>query len=196
MKAAVLFSGGIDSTAVTLASEKHMVGLFMNYGQRAAEMEGIAARKLAEYFTMRLEEIDIDKRVFGKHCLDTNPMFADYLPLGDSVPVVPGRNALLITTGIAWCQAHGFSELHVGLHKTDSGVPDSNQEFFRAMSTIAQAYDVELVAPFLNDPKEVLLDVVFRNGLVSMTWSCYDNGPKHCGICGACKAVTEAGSRI
>jgi 7-cyano-7-deazaguanine synthase len=195
VNSAVLFSGGVDSTAAMLAAIEfgcRPVLVHVDYGQRnrAAEHDAVLAIAKAVglgIHTIHMGSIACD--VWGLEQRDTNPLFSRDVALPeDSVPIIPGRNLLFIALGAAFCQSRGISRLYTGLHHTTSSVRDSSAQFHNACAKACGAYNVDLMSPFLAWRKEEIVRHVKKSGLYDLTWSCYEGGEEPCGRCAACRA--------
>jgi 7-cyano-7-deazaguanine synthase len=192
MRSAVLFSGGIDSTATAILAEDNPILLFIDYGQRNKMREWEATLRIARHLQVYHEVIDIAlgmQDIMGHHELQTNPMFNRSLEFNpNQVPVIPGRNLLLASIGAAWCAANSIDRLLMGLHYTTSQVPDSHTDFYEALKQAVKVYGVELVCPLIRKDKGDIIRIVAGQQMLDMTWSCYDDLDKPCCKCAACKA--------
>jgi len=119
----------------------------------------------------------------------------------DVIPVtyVPARNTVFLSLCLAWAEAVGARDLHIGVNALDySGYPDCRPEFvaaFEAMANRATKAGVEgdrfhVRTPLLNMTKAEIAAEAARLGLdAGMSWSCYDPTPdhEHCGLCDSCR---------
>jgi 7-cyano-7-deazaguanine synthase len=193
MKVAVLFSGGVDSTAALLSAhaEGHLITpLFINYGQRNMKSEERAVAAISRQFKLEYVPIFVGGVKFdmwGSDVLTNNPLLANNAPMTEEVPILPGRNLLLVAIGASYCQAHGIDALYTGFHLS-SAVPDSSPEFNIACANACIAYNVMLRSPALTLTKPEIIDYVRGLGVYDMTWSCYEGGITPCGKCAACRS--------
>lgn len=202
MKALVSLSGGMDSTATLAAAiRKHgrdvrAVGFF--YGSKHNPFENEAAMAIADHYGIDFRLRDISRVFEG---------FPSALMPGGTVPegyyeaenmrqtVVPGRNLIFISHLVGLAQAHGLKEVWLGIHSGDHFIyPDCRPTFFYPLrDAVRDAYEVELVAPFLYGDKEsiidegVTLDVPFH-----LTRTCYKAQKIACGKCGSCQERLDA----
>ncbi len=215
MKAVVLFSGGLDSTTALYqaradgAEEIHAVTF--DYGAKHGRREIHAAQEIAvtaaEYHTV----IDMP-RIFsgGKSAVmgDVEMPMEEYKDYesgeGESITVVPFRNANLISAAVTVAEVNGFSRVYAGMHATDHGnwaYPDCSPEFLGAFSSaiyVGTRGRVRLVFPLVWMTKA---EVVTRGAVLGvpfrLTYSCYEGGQRHCGRCPTClermNAFVEAG---
>lgn len=141
-----------------------------------------------------------------KHCLKTNSLFTTVqLPelggLTEQSWIVPVRNKIFISVAanVALTQWPDFSitQLAIAANKDDADYfPDCRKEFFDSenQSLKAAGYSIEIVAPYLEYSKRMIVDRARQLGInLNDTWSCYQptsNGP--CNECLACKKRMEA----
>jgi len=209
MKALVLFSGGVDSTTcLAMAVEKYgadeVLALSISYGQKHnKEIE--SAKKIADYYNVKLMELDLAKIFEGSDCSllkgSSNEIpkesYAEQLEKTDGSPVstyVPFRNGLFLSSASSIALSNGCEVIYYGAHSDDSAgnaYPDCSTGFNDAINRaiyIGSGEQLKVEAPFISANKA---DVV-KKGLelkvpYEMTWSCYEGGEKPCGICGTCR---------
>lgn len=187
----LLASGGLDSTVVA-AMHPGALHLSVDYGQRHAVRELLAARNVARHYEAEQHRLRI-------------PDLARHLPsaltgnsgaLTGAPTVVPNRNAILIALAVGVAQAHGADTVLIGCNADDhADYPDCRPAFITATSEAARlATGVHVRAPLTYMSKPQIgalarqLDVP-----VHLTWSCYAglaSGP--CGDCGACQQRERA----
>lgn len=206
-KAVAIVSGGLDS--VTLAHDLAYRGyelhvLSFDYGQRHKK-ELAYAQECAEALGARWDLVDLS----GLGVLLRSALTHANLPVPKghyadptmALTVVPNRNAIMLS--IAWgvavsAQAQAIATaVHAGDHFI---YPDCRPEFVRAfnrMGRLATAgfahKDLTVLAPFVHLTKA---DIVRRGAELNVpfghTWSCYEGGDVHCGLCGTCYERREA----
>jgi 7-cyano-7-deazaguanine synthase len=111
--------------------------------------------------------------------------------------VVPNRNMLMLSVAVAWAISVKADSVCYGAHAGDRAIyPDCREEFASAFNTaalLADWHQVSLSRPFVDMSKAEIvtlgrtLEVPF-----GQTWSCYEGGEKHCGLCGTCVERAEA----
>ncbi len=209
MKAAVLLSGGLDSTtclaeAVHEYGSENVLAISVFYGQKhIKEMD--CSEKIAGYYNVRRICIDLSD-IFAQsnssllsHSTEDIPKesYERQLEKTGGEPVstyVPFRNGLFLSSAAAAALSWGCGELYYGAHRDDSAgnaYPDCSEEFFDAMNRAVYEGSGRMLilrAPFIKLTKA---DVV-RRGLAlgvpyELTWSCYEGKEKPCGICGTCR---------
>lgn len=176
MKVVLLYSGGADSTLALhiLRGEGHEVfPFFVHYGQRHGSHEFEHARLHCAPFCMTL----------------TLPHLGGLAP-GDprrpAVPVVPRRNAILLSLAAHYAAKVKAGAVAIGCNLDDHrDYEDCRSGFIRHMQ---EALGIRIMAPIMGMTKDdVLYGLVSLGVDTSETWSCYspeDNAP--CGRCGAC----------
>jgi 7-cyano-7-deazaguanine synthase in queuosine biosynthesis len=137
-----------------------------------------------------------------------NSTYAE-LPEGISPTYVPFRNGQLLSriAGIAqgWIMEQdtlgltATASIWFGAHADDAArdaYPDCTPEFIGNMASaiyLGTYRRVRLITPFTHMEKKSIVDIGASLALPYMlTWSCYDGGPKHCGVCPTCRARKEA----
>lgn len=104
---------------------------------------------------------------------------------------VPARNLMMIAAAAALCDAQGFQRIYLGLNLEESAAyPDNTLEFFERLNE---------VMPFATQSWPVIHNPLARmmkwqivrhaheiDAPIHLSWSCYRDGPRHCGRCGPC----------
>ena len=202
--AIVLLSGGLDSMVVAgLAREaRHRIfALTIDYNQRhRIELEA-AANIARAVGAERHVVLPLDLSRFGGSALTDDIAVPKSGVEEDVIPVtyVPARNTVFLSLCLAWAEAVGARDLHIGVNALDySGYPDCRPEFieaFEAMANRATKAGVEgesfhVRTPLLSMTKAEIAAEAARLGLdAGMSWSCYDPTPdhEHCGLCDSCR---------
>ena len=202
--AVVLLSGGMDSMVVAgLAREAgyRLLALTIDYNQRhRIELEA-AARIAAHLGAERHIVLPLDLTGFGGSALTGDIEVPKGGVEQGVIPVtyVPARNTIFLSLCLGWAEAAGARDLFIGVNALDySGYPDCRPEFiqaFQAMADLATRSGVEgegftIHTPLIAMTKADIAREAARLGLdAGMSWTCYDPapGPKHCGLCDACR---------
>jgi 7-cyano-7-deazaguanine synthase len=204
--AAILLSGGLDSTTVLAiaASEGYACHcLTVDYGQRH-EVELAAAARIARTFTVASHRVvKVDLRAIGGSALtDDIDVPQGRNPSGGEVPVtyVPARNAVMLSLLLGLAEVVGATDLFIGANAVDySGYPDCRSPFLRAFERLAMTATVAgaesgvrfvVHAPLIELSKAEIIRRGVELGVdYAMTWSCY--APTHdgraCGRCDSCQ---------
>lgn len=183
-----MFSGGIDSTlsALLLRETAELVALSISYPGRP-EGERKAADELAEVLGFA-DFLEIN--------IDTHIKFAEQ---GTTPGWIPYRNLLI--WGVA---AHTAIKIEAGFvaagHTLEDGVlySDASGAFFERLNAIldhtgnSDVSKVEIILPLTFDetPEDPVMLAMYGN-MLTRTWSCWIDGPTHCGSCYACQERTE-----
>jgi 7-cyano-7-deazaguanine synthase len=205
-RAAVLLSGGLDSTTVLAIArsegfECHC--LTVDYGQRhRIELE--AAKRVATSLGAASHRIvTLDLRVVGGSALtDDIEVPKDQEPgeAGTPITYVPARNTVLLALLLGLAEITGAADLYIGANAVDySGYPDCRPLFLKAFEKLAglatvagaeQGVQFRVHAPLLDLTKA---DIIRRGTSLgvdySITHSCYDPSPDGL-ACGRCESCT------
>lgn len=211
MSALVLLSGGLDSTvaaALAQADGRELaVGLFVDYGQRAAEPEARAARAVCAALGMECLETRLPllaevtrtalvDREAGLPEPDPERLDLDAQASADAV-WVPNRNGLLIHLAAAVAEARGLEVVLVGFNAEEAAsFPDNGPGFLDALNAslaFSTRGAVRVEAPTLAMTKVELLAAGLAVGApVEASWSCYAGGEEPCGRCESCRRRARA----
>lgn len=221
MKAAVLASGGVDSTtALAQAVERYgtakVTAVSVLYGQKhIKELE--AAEKIASYYGV--EHISVDATPLFQYSraslLQGSPepvpkeCYADQLKKTQGkAPVstcVPFRNGIFLAAAAGIALSLGSEAVIYGAHADDAAgaaYPDCSPAFFEAMAAAVwegSGRQIRLEAPFLAMNKAAVVEIGLRLRVpYELTWSCYEGGAEPCGQCGTCRdrAAAFAANRV
>jgi len=203
-KCVVVLSGGPDSSAIAYWAKNQgydVYAITCKYGQIATREVEYATR-IAETLGVPIKVVDLSslKEIFA----GVTSLVDENIPMtsGFSQPIiVPFRNAIFLSIAVAYAVAVGAASVFYGAQGSDEPFyPDCRKEFYRSFEATAKlgtGRDMVIEAPFSNIPKSELIKLGTELGVpFDLTWSCYLNGPKHCGKCESCinrkKAFKEA----
>jgi 7-cyano-7-deazaguanine synthase len=130
-KRALLLSGGMDSSSIAYV-ERPEYAININYGQRAAKAERIAAGAVCSSLNITLIEVDIDCSVLGSGDLRGT----EVLEIGSESDWWPFRNQLIITLAVAKAVELGCTALLIGTVASDGHHRDGTVEFIRLMNEL------------------------------------------------------------
>ena len=178
----ILLSGGVESSTLLyeFSGGSAPIGVFIDYGQRAARRE--------------LAAVHAQCRAAGVHlqCLDMGAAGRSFRAgqvLSRHVPL-PHRNLAILSLGLNYCAQVRARRLAIGLGREDATVdPGSAPRFIREFQRLAKVLgDIAVVAPFMAKPKTWII----RHGLelgvdYAQTYSCLLGHPRHCGRCPQCR---------
>ena len=204
-KCVIILSGGPDSvTAAYWAREKgyEVHALTFNYSQKA-QVEIEYATEITRILKIPHKVIDL-RNLSGIYegvtsLVDTEMevtgMFTDPI-------IVPFRNGIFLSVAVAFADGIGADLVIYGAHAGDEEFyPDCRREFYEAFEKAARlgtAKDITITSPLSHLRKSGVLREAVRLGVpLEKTWSCYLQGPTHCGECESCnnrkRAFAEAG---
>jgi 7-cyano-7-deazaguanine synthase len=177
----ILFSGGVDSTAVAWDHRFSNPALFfVDFNQPARQQERRAANALAA--RMQLELIEHTTRLPGVDAMS-----------GSGPRVMPGRNLALLALAVSAAAVRGMEHVLFGAIADDQpDYPDCRVEFVHALRTTTEvAYGIRVDAPFLHLRKRQVM-AALPTDVLALTWSCYAAVPstdglgRPCGTCNSC----------
>jgi len=219
--AVVLLSGGMDScVCAAIARERHGAGnialLHASYRQRTQERERQSYEAIADFYGVNASQrlavrLDHFRAIGGSALTDQkiavpeNELGAPG-PHGNEIPVtyVPFRNAHFLSVAVSWAEAIGAEAVYIGAVAEDSsGYPDCREEYYKVFQELVcvgtrPETHIEIATPVIRLKKSEII----RRGLdlkapLHLTWSCYQNEDRACGVCDSCllrlKAFAEAG---
>jgi 7-cyano-7-deazaguanine synthase len=203
-KTVIILSGGPDSVTVAYSAKAQgydVYALTFNYGQKA-QIEIEKAAQITKELGINHKIVDLSNlsdiyqgatSLVDKD-MDVTSEFTDPI-------IVPFRNGVFLAVAVAYSDVIGANHILYGAHGSDEEYyPDCRQEFYRAFQKAAQLgteKPMKIMSPFSDMKKSSLLKEAKKLGVpFKRTWSCYLNGPLHCGRCESCinrkKAFKEA----
>jgi 7-cyano-7-deazaguanine synthase len=208
--AVVLLSGGLDSTvALAMAREKcePRWAAFFDYHQHARRKEEAASRRIAGYFGLRFERIELpwlgdlssSVLVDGK---GEPPEVSGYASAGSGdssnrTVWVENRNGIFINIAAAFAAARDCGVIIVGFNREEAlAFPDNSEDFLKKVNAalaISVGSPVRVESPTVSLVKREIverglaLDIPWR-----FIWSCYRGGEKMCGSCESCAHLRRA----
>jgi len=197
MKKLVLFSGGMDSTAVLLMHKENSTALFFDYGQRhISELD--AARKITDMLGIPLKvfKTDILTTIGGSSLTDDNLIVKPHDASFVNDTFVPGRNILFITIASCIAYVDGFGEILTGIRESET-FPDcrrSSMNSLRNTINLGVNQGVKIRHPIFDwDREQVTKYLVESKDILKETKSCYNGND--CGYCKPCVERNEIFSR-
>lgn len=201
-KAVAIVSGGMDSVTLLyhLLNRDYQVQMVsFNYGQRhKRELE--AAAYFAREFNLQHTILDIS--AIGAHLKGSALTDSVDVPHGYYAEenmrqtVVPNRNMIMLSVAGGVAVAEGAELLATGVHAGDHFIyPDCRPEFIAALNAALIVGNTghanpafRLYAPYQYVTKVEIAQEGARLGVpYERTWTCYEGGDVHCGVCGSCQ---------
>ncbi len=198
--AVVLVSGGMDSclTAAIAIQTYEPAFLHLNYGQKTEKREKRAFTEIADYYQVN-KRLEVDMRhfaVIGGSSLTDEDIPVDKANLeNEDIPqsYVPFRNANILAIATSWAEVIGATKIYIGAVEEDSsGYPDCRESFFKSFNLVIKEgtkpeTDIRIITPLIHMSKKQIVEKSYElNAPVHLTWSCYQNDEKACGICDSC----------
>ena len=214
LKSLILLSGGLDSSANLAFADYYdlpVLALTIDYGQRAVEPEIKASKKLADYYGVPHQVLDLKwlgalggsaltSSAIDVPKIDSNKLDDLKTAQGTAKQVwVPNRNGLFINAAAAIAEVKGAQQIIVGFNKEEAATFPDNSSQFLGVCNLSLRYSTstgvkvacytdmlvktEIVRAVRNLPKRFPFEFV---------WSCYHGGEKMCGECESCKRFLRA----
>ena len=196
MNGLLVYSGGMDST-VMLHNFKQQIGLAVSfdYGSKHNQMEIACAIENCKQLS--IPHIVIDLGFIGKH------FKSDLLKSGSDIPigqyceedmkktVVPFRNGIMLSISVGLAESNGLDKVFIANHSGDHHIyPDCRPDFIRLFNNsaiVGTESEVNIFAPYTNITKADIAGIGKEIGVdFSKTYSCYNGGEFHCGVCATC----------
>ncbi|MEM4526011.1 MAG: 7-cyano-7-deazaguanine synthase QueC [Methanothermobacter sp.] len=203
MKAISILSGGLDSTVATvkLAEKYEIHAITFDYGQRSAMMEIEASKIISESYGFKHHVIRLPwlgklggsalttKNKIPKPTIDE--LESDVAKETARMVWVPGRNLVFASIGAAYADAIDARAIIVGWDKEEARTfPDNSQRFLKAFNSVLEVgvlADVKVEAPLIDYTKKEIVEEGYRLKVpLEVTYSCYEGGKLHCGLCESC----------
>jgi 7-cyano-7-deazaguanine synthase len=220
-KAVVLLSGGMDScVSAAIARERHGAGhialLHAGYGQRTEQRERRAFEGIADFYGVSqgqrlVVQLDHFRAIGGSALTDAKIAVPENElgaagPGGSAIPVtyVPFRNAHFLSVAVSWAEAIGAEAVYIGAVAEDSsGYPDCRAEYYQVFQELVRVgtrpeTQIEIATPVIALGKsEIIRRGIELGAPLHLTWSCYQNEDRACGVCDSCllrlRAFREVG---
>jgi 7-cyano-7-deazaguanine synthase len=198
--AIVLVSGGLDScvTASIAAKDHNLYFLHTNYGQKTEKRELKSFYDLCDYFNVKdkmIVNIDYLKVIGGSSLVDDNIEVERGQLNRSDIPTtyVPFRNGNILSIAVSWAEVIGAEKIYIGAVEEDSsGYPDCRREFYTAFNNLLRVglkpdTVLNVETPLIDLDKSEIVKLGSQLGSpFELTWSCYKNEIKACGICDSC----------
>jgi 7-cyano-7-deazaguanine synthase len=195
--------------AALAARDHEAAALHISYGQRTEQRERRSFESICDRLDIRDRLVvrnEALRAIGGSALTDPNiAVPASHNP-GAGVPVtyVPFRNAHFLAVAVSWAEVLGAEKIYIGAVEPDSsGYPDCRPEYYRAFNEVVKAGTKEgtirVVTPLIAMHKReiVTLGLELRAPL-DLTWSCYQDEDRACGVCDSCvlrlQAFRDAGA--
>jgi len=201
LKAVVILSGGMDSTTSLFIAKKEgfdIIPLHFNYGQRTQKRELKAFNDICDYLNLKNRYV-IDLPFFkqiGASALVNKSLEVPVDGLKPGIPItyVPFRNGIFLSIATAIAEKENANAIYIGAVEEDSsGYPDCTKGFIKSMEQSINlgtrpSTNITIKTPLINLKKEdIVKKAVEYDVPLHLTWSCYQNEDKACGVCDSCR---------
>jgi len=200
-KAICIMSGGMDSTLSAYMMRDagyEIIAVHFNYEQNTQKKELECFEKITQALNVKnkyLLNLDFFKQL-GASALTDSSIDVPTGGIEEGVPVtyVPFRNGIFLSMAAAIAEKEGASVISIGVVEEDSsGYPDCREEYINAMQNAInlgtkEETIVEIKMPLVHLKKsQIVAEAINRNVPLELTWSCYKNEERACGVCDSCR---------
>ena len=212
-KALCIMSGGMDSTLSAYMMQERgyeIIALHFNYNQRTQAKELASFRAICDAMGVDTRyEIDLPFfSAIGASALTDESIEVPTGGLKEGIPVtyVPFRNGIFLSIAASISEKEGAEAIYIGVVEEDSsGYPDCRESYIEAMERAINLGTKEethlaIKMPLVHLKKaEIVAKALELDVPLELTWSCYKNEEKACGVCDSCrlrlKGFEEAGAK-
>ncbi len=200
-KAICVMSGGMDSTlsAYMMKNDGYeIIAVHFNYNQRTQTKELECFHKVCE--TLKVKEkyvLDLDFfKQLGASALTDKSLEVPTTGIEEGVPItyVPFRNGIFLSMSAAIAEKEGAEAISIGVVEEDSsGYPDCRGAYIKSMQEsinlgTKDTTNITIHMPLVSLKKsQIVQKAVDLNVPLELTWSCYKNEDKACGVCDSCR---------
>ena len=175
-----------------------LIALHFNYDQRTEKKELECFNNICDKLNISNKYI-LDMGFFknlGASALTdaTIDIPTDGVEEGVPVTYVPFRNGIFLSMAAAICEKEGAQVISIGVVEEDSsGYPDCRESYIQSMQesiNLGTKDDtkIEIKMPLVHLQKSQIVQQSLNLQVpLHLTWSCYKNQEKACGICDSCR---------
>ena len=209
-RAVVLLSGGMDSCvcAALAVRDYDTAAVHVSYGQRTEDREKQSFSAICDRLQIRdrlTVRNDALRAIGGSALTDEKIAVPESHAIGSDIPAtyVPFRNAHLLSIAVSWAEVLGAEKAFIGAVEQDSsGYPDCRPAYYQAFNELIRQGTkegrIEVVTPLIGMRKSQIVTLGLELGApLDLTWSCYSQENRACGVCDSCvlrlRAFAEAG---
>ena len=200
-KAVCIMSGGMDSTLSAYMMKENayeIIAVHFNYDQRTQSKELECFNNICNSLDVKekyILDLDFFKHLGASALTDKN---IDIPTTGveEGIPVtyVPFRNGIFLSMAAAIAEKEGAELISIGVVQEDSsGYPDCRANYIEAMQNAINLgtkdeTNITIDMPLVHLLKSQIVEKSLElNVPLSLTWSCYKNEDKACGVCDSCR---------
>jgi len=200
-KALCVMSGGMDSTLGAYMMKKdgyEVIAVHFNYDQRTEKKELECFYKICDALDVVSKyvlDLDFFKHL-GASALTDKSIEVPTGGIEEGVPVtyVPFRNGIFLSTAAAIAEKEGAEVICIGVVEEDSsGYPDCRESYIKSMQEsinlgTKDETKIEIKMPLVHLKKsQIVAKSLELDVPLSLTWSCYKEDEKACGVCDSCR---------
>jgi 7-cyano-7-deazaguanine synthase len=206
-KAVCIMSGGMDSTLSAYMMKEQgfeIIAVHFNYDQRtqAKELEcfeNICGALYPKGTSHVIKKYVLDIGFFkelGASALTDSSIEVPTGGIEEGVPVtyVPFRNGIFLSMAAAIAEKEGAEAIAIGVVEEDSsGYPDCRENYIQSMQQsinlgTKDETNITIYMPLVHLKKsQIVKEALKLNVPLHLTWSCYKNEDKACGVCDSCR---------
>jgi len=194
-------SGGMDSTLSAYMMKYdgyEIIAVHFNYDQRTQTKELECFQKICEVLDVAntyILDLDFFAQLGASALTDTTiDIPTNGVEEGVPVTYVPFRNGIFLSMAAAIAEKEGASVISIGVVEEDSsGYPDCREDYITAMQKAInlgtkEQTNIEIKMPLVHLKKsQIVQESLNLNVPLELTWSCYKNEEKACGVCDSCR---------
>jgi len=191
----------MDSTLSAYMMQKdgyEIVAVHFNYDQRTETKELECFENICNELNVKdkyVLDLDFFKQLGASALTDkTIEVPTGGIEAGVPVTYVPFRNGIFLSIAGAIAEKEGASAIYIGVVEEDSsGYPDCRESFIESMQRAInlgtkEETNIKIETPLIHLKKEDIVKEAIRQGVkLELTWSCYQNEEKACGVCDSCR---------
>ena len=200
-KAVCIMSGGMDSTLSAYMMRDlgyEIIAVHFNYDQRTQKKELECFNNICEALHVS-QKYNLDIGFFkelGASALTDKSIDVPTGGIEEGVPVtyVPFRNGIFLSMAAAIAEKEGAQAIAIGVVEEDSsGYPDCRESYIKSMEQsinlgTKDETKISILMPLVHLKKsQIVLEAQKLNVPLELTWSCYKNEDKACGVCDSCR---------
>jgi len=200
-KAVCIMSGGMDSTLSAYMMKNsgyEIIAVHFNYNQRTQNKELMCFNHVCDKLNVSKKyilDLDFFKHLGASALTDIN-IDVPVNGIEEGVPstYVPFRNGIFLSMASAIAEKESASVISIGVVEEDSsGYPDCREEYIAAMEKAINLGTRDETCLSINMPlvhlkkSQIVQEALKINVPLELTWSCYKNDEKACGVCDSCR---------